>query len=94
MARKPSRRRPAKPVHLPWKDGFAEVFSMAAGWTPPETVKVQSTQRGATMVGVFLNQSGHPFRLTTRLRWTVRGKELEIVEQTAAATYVIKGRAS
>ena len=93
MARRKTARRPvSKAMSMAFSDAHEKLFRLGEGWSPPATVQVRHTAKGATLVAIFRDDQDQPVRLTTRVAW-VRGQDrLAVVEEGLSKTYRLGGQ--
>lgn len=71
----------------PWKPAFREFFDLVGdGWTAPETVRITANPKRTrlTVAAWFLNATGHPMKLTARLRQYADGSWVQLEERLEA----------
>ena len=91
MPRRKKASRPATTT-MPWRPAHRELFRLAGDWPPPATVQVRQTTRGFTLSATFRNASGHPVKLTTRLRWICGEDRLAIDSEEMSVAFKVGGR--
>lgn len=90
-ARKPQRRRAAKPEWHPWEDWHDKLFRLTgSGWTRPDRVQFRPTVKGGTYSAVYHDEEGVACRLTVRLAVNVRTRAITVLDETMSMRIVTK----